>query len=230
LRTSAARAPGAGVARGRSVAVTGATPLVLDLTSVGTRAGFLHATCGASGVIDRRTSRATALKAQEWSREARSDVQAFLAVRDSPYPRAFVVVSAESPEWMLDPETDESVGWLTTVALELGMVVLAPPLLDAEPPVGPNWSVTYSPDAQHLRVRVEEQLLYDGRADPLPQWSDVAGVEGQCLVLCSQVGMKSDILGGRTPATLDAFAHRGYVAGVIAAASSEVQENLALVE
>lgn len=42
--------------------------------------------------------------------------------------------------------------------------------------------------------------------------------------------MKSDILGGGTPATLDVFAHRGYVAGVIAAASSEVQENLALVE
>jgi hypothetical protein len=64
----------------------------------------------------------------------------------------------------------------------------------------------------------------------LPQWSDVVGVEGQRLVLCSQVGMKSDILGGGTPATLDVFAHRGYVAGVIGAASSEVQENLALVE
>jgi hypothetical protein len=110
------------------------------------------------------------------------------------------------------------------------MVVLAPPLLDVKPPVGPNWSVTYSPDAQHLRVRVEEQRLYDGRADPLPQWSDVVGVEGQCLVLCSQVGVKSDILGWGTPATLDAFAHRGYVVGVVAAASSEAQANLALVE
>jgi hypothetical protein len=195
--------------------------LVMQLTSIGVRAGFVHAKCGCSQVVDLRTNRTASLKTEDWFRGASTEVQAFVAVRDYPAPRALVVVSSESPVWLLDSDESESLSWLTTQALERGMVPVAPPLLDSAPPPGANWAVKFSASSEHLTVQTDDQCLYDGSADHLEDWCVAVRTERKCVVFCSQVGVRSNLLEGATLATLDAFARRGFVAGVTASASVE---------
>ena len=93
---------------GRPVRQSHPANLVMEVTAVGTRLGFVHASCGPSQVRDSRSSRKAAIRAAETLKDAGTDMNAFLAFRASPYPQAMVVISSPSPLTYVDPESDES--------------------------------------------------------------------------------------------------------------------------
>jgi hypothetical protein len=117
----------------------------MEVTAVATRLGFVHASCGPSQVRDNRSNRKAAIRAAETLKDAGTDMNAFLALRSSPYPQAMVVISPPSPVTYVDPENDESIAEMMQHALAMGMQPVAPPVADTALPLEPSWIVSYTP-------------------------------------------------------------------------------------
>ena len=205
---------------GRPVRQSHPANLVMEVTAVGTRLGFVHASCGPSQVRDSRSNRKAAIRAAETLKDAGTDMNAFLAFRTSPYPQAMVVISSPSPLTYVDPESDESMAELMQHTLAMGMRPLAPPVTDTALAVEPSWIVSYTPASESLVVRHDSACLYEGAASPLPIWSKAVAGQHECLVIYSHLGVRSELLQGSTCPTLDVLARRGFVCGVTARAES----------
>lgn len=206
---------------GRPVRQSHPANLVMEVTAVGTRLGFVHGSCGPSQVRDSQSNRQAAMRAAEALVDAGTDMNAFLAVRSSPYPQAMVVISSPSPVTYIDPESDESMAELMQHALAMGMQPLAPPVADTALALEPSWIVSYTPASESLVVRHDDSAcLYEGTASPLPIWSKAVAGQNECLLIYSHLGVRSELLQGLTCPTLDVLARRGFVCGVTARAES----------
>jgi hypothetical protein len=122
----------------RQIRQTHPANLVMEVTAVAMRLGFVHASCGPSQVRDSRSNRKAAIRAAEKLRDSGTDMSAFLAIRTSPSPRAMVVLSSPSPVIRVSPEGDESVAELMPYLLAAGMQPLGPATLRSIPAPGPD--------------------------------------------------------------------------------------------
>lgn len=190
--------------------------MVMEVTAVGTRLGFVHASCGPSQVRDHRASRRAAIAAADSFKEAGTDMSAFLAFRSSPYPRAMVILSSPSPITYVHREGNESIAGLMPFLLASGMHVLAPPVADAVQPLDRGWAISFAPAAESLLVEYKGRPFYDGSASSLTPWHEAVDAEHECLLVYSHVGVNSDLLQGSMTPALDTLARRGLVCGTTA--------------
>ena len=188
--------------------------MILEIASIGERVGFAHYVCLPSQVVELRKDRRASLHLADRIDDMVTNVQCFTAVRNSVEPRALVVVSPESPIQYFNEDGD-TVRPFFESCLRMGMELVAPDVYDACPSYRPVWRATFARNGD-LAVTYGFHDLYRGSAELPPEWIRTAKHEGRCLVLCAGVGIDSTHLEGDAFFAMNATAHQGLLAGIVA--------------
>jgi hypothetical protein len=196
-----------------------AVSLIVHLTQIGSRVGFLHFRCGPPQILDGRRSRRAALRLEDYLAEISSDVQGFVVVRSFPAPHAMLVVSPETPIAAV-LETGDNKSFFLESVLEHGFLPIGPDVLDAAPELLPGWTVDLREGLLVCGADGSRNLI-SADLEISDAWRDAVRSEGSCLVVVAGIGVSTSEIGPGFAAALNDLAERGLVvAGIVAVGSS----------
>lgn len=184
--------------------------LVVNETAVGGHVGFIHLRCGPPQIHNSRRNRRAAHAFDRYMRDRSSDAQAFTVVRNYPHPHGVLVISLQAPITTKAENGDVVNPWFN-MALEAGMIPLAPDVFDADPEPAEGWSLQVVGDDVVCDSPIGR--LYVGGANARACWLEAVAGEGLCLAVAVGLGVSSHDLGAGCAPALNLLASKGLVAG-----------------
>ncbi|HZT96402.1 MAG TPA: hypothetical protein VFB34_06150, partial [Chloroflexota bacterium] len=182
--------------------------LVVRVTAVGGKTGFIHMRCGPPQILDERRNRRAAIAMSKYLLERGTDAQAFAGVRSYPAPHSMLFVSLEAPVSATAENGERTSPWLDLL-LGDGLQLLPPDVFDAQPQIVDGWTLRIA--GSNVTCQTPRGALSEGLLEMPKPWLAALAAERSCVVVATGIAVDGDRLGPDLEPALNSLAANGLV-------------------